>query len=514
VPSGAFAADPATPPPPAESTPPVAPAPREAREPETDAYLRRALQLVDRPRPEDQSEARRLLLKVLKAEPDSAPALEALARSSVYLYALGLDQTPGRLKSALSEARRAVELAPGSAGAHAALASALLIANALTPARDEARRAAELGPDDVAGPLAICVVERQRLDLEAAIPSCRRAAALQPDSPRVLVAFAEALREAGDHSGAMRMFGQAADLDHESAVPQLGAAAALTRAGNWSRAGKAYDVLLDKFPFARTRALQGAAAMNALAGDYEGTLNLLDQVELPEDDFLPTLLSLYARGYALLHLDRAPEAEYFLSTLIARVPADYDGPARGREMMFRAYGDLVSYFEAQDRQGRVDALLKEACARPMAPLKLARERADRLSRAGKRDEAARALEAALAGADPREESIELTDTALLLARLSSDGGRRSIPARTEAGRALERVAGGLAARTPGAAHYRMARAFALAGDRDRSLACLENARAAGYLPVDQAAAEPDLESLRRLPRFQQLINPESPARVD
>ena len=182
--------------------------------------------------------------------------------------------------------------------------------------------------------------------------------------------------------------------------------------------------------------------------------------------------------------------------------------------MFRAYGDLVAYFEAQDRQGRVDALLKEACARPMAPLKLARQRADRLARAGNRSDAARALEAALLGADPREESIELTDTALLLARLSSDGGRRSIPAKTEAGRALERVAGSLAGRTPGAAHYRMARAFALAGDRDRSLACLESARAAGYLPVDQAAAEPDLESLRRLPRFQQLLNPESPARVD
>jgi hypothetical protein len=76
------------------------------------------------------------------------------------------------------------------------------------------------------------------------------------------------------------------------------------------------------------------------------------------------------------------------------------------------------------------------------------------------------------------------------------------------------VDGSLPARTPGAAHYRMARAFALAGNRDRSLACLENARAAGYLPADQAAAEPDLESLRRLPRFQRLISPEQPARVD
>jgi hypothetical protein len=254
--------------------------------------------------------------------------------------------------------------------------------------------------------------------------------------------------------------------------------------------------------------------MKALSGDDESALTLLDQIELPEDDALPTLLSLYTRGYALLHLDRAPEAEYFLSMLIARVPADYDGPARGREVLFRAYGDLVDYFEAQDRQGRVDALLKEGCARPLAPLKLARQRADRLARAGHRDDAARALETALAGADPREESLELTDTALLLARLRSEGGRRSIPAATEAGQALDRVAGSLAARTPGAAHYRMARAFALAGDRDRSLACLENARAAGYLPADQAAAEPDLESLRRLPRFQQLINSGSPARVD
>ena len=467
--------------------------------------------MVERPRPEDQTEGRRLLLKALKAEPGSAPALEGLARSSVYLYALGLDQTPERLKTALAEARRAVEAAPDRPGAHAALASAMAISNALTPALAEAQRAVDLGPDDVAGPLALCVVERQRMEIEAALAACRRAAALQPDSARVLVAFAEALREAGDHAGALRMFGQAADLDHESALPQLGAAADLARVGNWGRAGKGYDVVLDKFAFARTRALQGAAAMNALAGNYDSTLTFLDQIELPEDDALPTLLSLYARGYALLHLDRAAEAEYFLSTLIARVPVDYDGPARGREVMFRAYGDLVDYFESQDRQGRVDALLKEACARPMAPLKLARQRADRLARGGSRDEAARTLETALSGADPHEESLELTDTALLLARLRSDGGRRSIPATTEAGRALDRVAGSLPERTPGAAHYRMARAFALAGERDRSLTCLENARAAGYLPADQAAAEPDLETLRRLPRFQRLISPEPPA---
>src|SRR5262249_51537298 len=155
-------------------------------------------------------------------------------------------------------------------------------------------------------PLALCVVERQRLDVDAALAACRKAAALQPDAPRVLVAFAEALRESGDQPAAMRMFGQAADLDHESVLPQLGAAAARARSGSYNRAGKAYEIILDKFPFARTRALQGAAAMNALAGDYVGSLELFDTIELPEDDALPTLLSLYARGYALLHLDRAP----------------------------------------------------------------------------------------------------------------------------------------------------------------------------------------------------------------
>jgi hypothetical protein len=121
--------------------------------------------------------------------------------------------------------------------------------------------------------------------------------------------------------------------------------------------------------------------------------------------------------------------------------------------------------------------------------------------------------AALVGADPREESIEKADTALLLARLRSDGGKRAVAPGSDAGQALERVAAGLAG-APGAAHYRMARAFALAGERDRSLDCLESARAAGYLPIDQAAAEPDLESLRHLPRFRQMIGPETPPRVD
>jgi tetratricopeptide (TPR) repeat protein len=480
-------------------------APREGRATDPASYLRRGLVMLDRPRPEDQEEAQRLLRKAIKADPGLVAAHVALARSSIYLYGLGLDETPERLKTARDEAGQAVEFAPDQPAPHAVLALALAASDRLTPALEEGRRAVELGPADASGHLALCVIERLRGEFDAALASCRRAADLDADAPRVLVGLGEALRESGSYHAALQAFGQAADLDHESALPQLGAAATLLRSGNVTMAAKAYDMILDKFPFAKRRTLQGGAALRALAGDYEGAIELLDKIVLPENGSLPTLLSLYTRGYSLLRLDRAPEAEYFLTMLIGRVPADYDGPARGREVLFRSYDDLADFFEGRGHRERVEALLREAAGRPQAPLRLTRRFAAVLEAGGAGDEAALALERGLTAAGTEEDPLQVAEAALSLARLRSDGGQRAIRPGSQTSRALDRAATLIAADAPGAAYYRMARAFALARDAERSLSFLEKGGAAGYLPVEQAAAEPDFKFLRERPEFRRLI---------
>jgi tetratricopeptide (TPR) repeat protein len=244
--------------------------------------------------------------------------------------------------------------------------------------------------------------------------------------------------------------------------------------------------------------------MRITVSDWEGALELYDRVTLPDDGSLPTLLSLYGKGYALLRLERAAEAEYFLSRLIERVPRDYDGPARGREVLFRAYDDLARYFADRGRADRSLALLRSATARPGAPTGLARRLAARLEADGATREAAEVLERALPAAPIDEDPLEIADTALTLARLRSAGGRRAIRERSEAGRALRLAGERVPADAPGAAHYRLARAFALARDPDRCLLALERARAKGYLPP-QAATEADFDSVRSLPAFRALL---------
>jgi len=76
--------------------------------------VKRGLEYLARPRPEDQAEAVRLFRKALRLGPDRADAHTGLARVFLYLYTLGLDESPETLSSALSESRAAVELAPAA----------------------------------------------------------------------------------------------------------------------------------------------------------------------------------------------------------------------------------------------------------------------------------------------------------------------------------------------------------------------------------------------------------------
>ncbi len=430
-----------------------------------------------------------------------------MARVSIDLYTLGIEETQERIEGAIAEAQRTVELSADDASSHAVLAMALTAADRLTPALEEARLAARLDQDSVDAQLALATVLRLDRRNEEALDACHRAATIDPDSPRVLVALGDALREAERYTEAMEMYGQAIDLDHEAIVPQLAAAATLQKAGNTEMARRYYNVIHDGWHYAENRILLGAAALSVAEQDYEQALSTYGRIAIPENGRLPALLALYGKGYCLLRLGRDAEAEYFLSSLIDRVPQDYDGPARGRELLFRAYDDLADYLTRRGRDRKVKTLLRSACARTLAPTRLARRLAALLETKGENDETGDLLAKAVVGSDPLEDPLDLSETILAAARAGTSGGKRRLADGSAAARALRLGAERIAQCPFGIAHFRLARARSLARDTAGAIESLERARTLGYWPVNRLQQEDDFEPLRKEPAFEALLKP-------
>lgn len=472
---------------------------------DADAYVARGFDYLARPRPEDQAEAGRLFRRAVRIEPKLAAAHVGLARVAIYLFNIGVDESEDRLKSALEEARRAVALAPEDARSAATLALALATADRLTPALQEADRAAAIDPGSAEAHVARCIVLRLRKDLDGSLAACRRAAELAPNDPRILTALGETLREADHHPQAMEMFGQAIDLDHEALGPQLGAAGALLKVGNLPLARRLYDLLLRDWDYGENRTRLGAAALLIRLQDFETAFQMYNSITVPDGASLPAILALYGKGYSLGRLGRDAEAEYFWSSLIERVPNDYDGPVRGREILFSAYDDLIAYFRKRGHDRKVISLLKSACDRPLVPTRLARALAEQLESGKDGGEAAAVLEKSILGSDPLEDSLEVAESVLKLVRLRTASGSRRLPEGSAAARALDSVLARAGTPNPGAFHYRLARALALAGREEESLHSLERAREAGYLPADQMAGEPDFARIRQTVAFQAFL---------
>ncbi len=478
---------------------------RESFSPEAAVYLRRGLEHLERPRPEAQAHAATLLGKALALDPDLPEAHAGLARISTYLYTLGLDETETRLDEALEAAGRAVAMAPEEGRFRATLALALAAADRLTPALEEARQGVKLAPEAAGTHLALSVVLRLRGEHEEALAAARRAAVIDPWSPRVLGALASALREAKQYASAIELYGQAIDLDPGSIALQFGAAAALQQAARSGSASRLYAALRREWDYAERRIQQGQAALHVKIRDYSGALANYADLELLPNGNLSTLLMLYGKGYCLLQLDRPAEAEYFLSTLIERVPHDYDGPIRGRQFMFRAYDDLAQYFEQRGRHGRAEELLKEASGRPQAPSRLALRLADLLAGTDRIGEAAETLEQTIMNGDPGDDLLDLAAATLRLVRIRTRGGDRPLARQAPATRALQVAAERIASSRLGAAHYRLARAQALTGDAAQAAASLALGREHGYLPIELMQTEPDFDPIRDDARFQQIL---------
>jgi adenylate cyclase len=148
--------------------------------------------------------ARDRLQKVLELDPNFAPAWAALSQVG---GAIRPSQNSWKIElSSEGYARRAIELAPNLAAAHAALAMALSLHGPV--ARAEVEKAVALDPNDYEAVLWLGNMHSEQGDLKAALEAYRKAMAIEPLFwPAVLNTYG-ALTKLGDEQGVRELIEQ------------------------------------------------------------------------------------------------------------------------------------------------------------------------------------------------------------------------------------------------------------------------------------------------------------------
>jgi adenylate cyclase len=112
-------------------------------------YVLRARSLVQRPTRAGSVEARELLRRAIEIDPSSAPAHAVLGHTHYLAVAMGWSQSPAQsLARAEEEARQALALDPGQTRAYVTLAHVHLLHNRHAEAAEELQRALAINPSD------------------------------------------------------------------------------------------------------------------------------------------------------------------------------------------------------------------------------------------------------------------------------------------------------------------------------------------------------------------------------
>ena len=184
-----------------------------------DAYLR-GKQLMERRESATMEEGVLLLERAVALDPSFARAWAQLARAYLSGYEGGF-VAPGQRSieaaTALAgkAARRAVELAPASGFAHAALARYLVMNDQDAEALASASKAVELSPDDPECLLTLAAMLRLTGRADEALLPTRRALALDPRNWRMRIEAGRTFDTNGDMKGALAQYGEAIRLEPE-----------------------------------------------------------------------------------------------------------------------------------------------------------------------------------------------------------------------------------------------------------------------------------------------------------
>jgi len=447
-------------------------------------------------------DASRIFRMGVRLYPDASCAHAGLARTLVSFSLRRIVEDDALIDQALAAAREGVRLDPESSEAHTALASALLLDLQPDDARQEAERAVELDPGSVTALLARATTLMARGRLDPARETLERALELRPGLPALHHTLGNLHLMAGRRGEALDAYDDALKLAPDYLPAAIQIAAAFEEVGAYGRSGAIFRRLMREHPevTARVHLVMGFSLMKREG--WKEALSVLGKADLKTSRGLGNGTTVYLEALCYEQLGKDDEAIASYRRVIDEYPDATAGYVTPERLMFPAYEGLSRIYQKQRETEKAVAVLEEGLthedASPGLVLRLARLYED-YAMPGR---ALELLQRVVASPITPRTAGRQVAAYLLWARLGRDAGDPAV---------LEAVTSSLLGQRQGfeaigdyVYDLDAIRALAIAGRGEAALDWLRMAVDHGYGHFAWMENDPELDSLRSAPGFQEV----------
>ncbi|MFQ5702111.1 MAG: tetratricopeptide repeat protein [Acidobacteriota bacterium] len=464
---------------------------------------RRGDHLIDDDRPEALRQARELFAAAAEQRLDEACGAAGLSWTLSTIYSRRIEEDDDLIARAVSTARHAVEADPASASAWAALARAKVLDLDLHAANQAAETALSKDPDSVLALRAAALVRIARGQIGPAREAIERAMALQPGVPSIHLTMGNVHLLSGHPAPAIAEFKKALVLSPGWVPARLQLASALEKARRFEAAGLIFRKLLAEHPetSARANLLMGHSLMKR--SRWRRALVVLGRSDFKTHRGICNGTVVYLQGLCHLRLHELDAARAAFRRVIEQYPDATSGYARLQRLVFNAYEQLGRLaLEANDPEAAA-AVMEEGIQRTGASLDLYLRLAGLYQDFHLPEEASSLLQQAVGRELEPGQAEQHLQAYTFWARIARDRGDEE---------SLDRLAASLDSHARSildlgdfVADLEAMRAMAIADHGRQALAWLRHAVDLGYDHLGWIADDPELESLRQVPAFHDLL---------
>lgn len=471
---------------------------------EAAALCGRGRLLIDDDRRNSLEEARALFETAIAEYPVDACGHAGLSRVLALLYVRGMVEDDGLIGASLAEARRAVELNDRSAEAHAALGRALWLDQQDPEAQGAVKTALERDPASVPALQAAAQVQAANRQYDLARETLLRALALAPHLPAIHLALGNVELLGGEDGVALNRFRDALTLSPGYVPAKLQMAAAIEAMGGYRDAAEILKEVIEEHTESRARAhlFMGLSLMKR--SQWSEALTVLSRVDLGTRRWLSGGTVSYFKGVCLEELDRTDEAIASYRDVIDNFPDATSGFSDPERLIFRSCEAIGRMrLVAGDVEGAA-AVMEEGAQKTGATLDLALRLAGLYAGFNHPSKAVATLEEAVARPmTPRTARVQL-QAYVAWARLLPLAQDTAAPGRLV--KSLSAHAAVLHEMNDTVRDLDAMRALAIAGAGPEALGWLRRATDRGYGHVAWLRDDPELDSLRKTPGFEDIVS--------